>query len=156
MNKPERVCAFYSHGPHFRRLLRDLRNRYPEARLTALVPPGYPEAHIAGLADEIARTEQTNYSARDWKGIRRLLKQIRAGNCDVFVVMFDSPRLRILSALTRAPRRYCYTADGRYFRARLSLLAALGSTLYRRIRGHLTYACIRWVVYHRPVKGDGE
>lgn len=151
MDEQLRICALYSHGPHYRRLLRFLRQRYPGAQVTALVPPDYPAEHVADDAGAVLHADTPR---RDLRGLGQLLRQIRRGKYDVFVVMFDSPRLRIVSALTGVRRRYCYTVDGRYERVRLSLLRAAGGAIYRNVRGRLTYAYVHWVVHHRPVKRD--
>ncbi len=142
MIESNRICAFYSRGPHFMRLLAFLRERHPRAHITALVPPGYPKELLREHANAIMETAKTRYAARDIAGIRALLRQIRAGRFHEFVVMFDSPRLRLLAALTRAPLRSCFTIDGRYLPLRLSPLRVLASTIYRASRGRLTYA---WV-----------
>ena len=147
MNEPGRICAFYSHGPHFLRLLRFLRGQYPSAHLTALVPPNYPQSYILGHADAVEVTERTQYGWRDLGAMRRLVANVRKGNYDVFAVMFDSPRLRLLSALTRTPERRCYTVDGRYVPLRLSFGRAALGALGRQICGHFTYARV-WLVVH--------
>lgn len=152
MNEPERICAFYSHGPHYRRMLRFLRERYPAARITALVPPTYPREFLEGQVDDIVVTAQTQYSSRNATAIRQLIQQIRGGGYGFFVVMFDSPRLRILSALTGVAERYCYQADGRYTPVRLSLTRAIANTVWRNLRGRLTYARIWLIVHFRHVE----
>lgn len=152
MSEPKRICAFYSHGPHYRRMLRFLREQHPAAHITALVPPAYPREFLEGQVDDIVVTAQSQYSSRDTAAIRQLLRLIRGGGYDLFVVMFDSPRLRILSALTGIGQRYCYQADGRYTPARLSLLQAAGDALWRNLRGRLTYARIWLIVHFRHVE----
>ena len=42
MAEVERICAFYSYGAHYVRLLKRLRAEYPQAHITAPVPKGYP------------------------------------------------------------------------------------------------------------------
>ena len=136
------------------RLLRHLREQFPDSCVTALVPPGYPEAPLREHADQVVYTERKQYGLRDWRALRRLRKQVRAQGCDVFVVMFDSSKLRVLAALSGARQRYCYTADGRFFPMRLAFVRPALRLLYNNIRGRMTYAYVRYVVYHRPVKSD--
>jgi ADP-heptose:LPS heptosyltransferase len=124
---------------------------YPGAVITAMTPPGYPRDALTGLADRLVETAQRRYSPKQPGTLRALLRQIQAGRYDLFVVMFDSPRLRLLSALTGVRKRYCYTADGRYYRLTLSVASLLVKTIYRNIRGRITYARIRYIVYHHPV-----
>lgn len=152
MSEPKRICAFYSHGPHYRRMLRFLRERHPAAHITALVPPNYPRDFLAGEADEIVTTAQTRYASRDIAAVRQLLRLIRGGGYDLFVIMFDSPRLRVLSALTGVAGRYCFQTDGRYTPVRLSLTRAVADALWRNARGRLTYVRIWLVVHFRHVE----
>ena len=61
-----RICALYSHGPHFLRMLRALRDKYPEGRVDAVMPPGYPmTTDITQSVDDTTRTERDRYSLRD-------------------------------------------------------------------------------------------
>ena len=156
MEHRERICAYYSHGPHFRRVLKQLRDTHPEAKLTAMVPPRYPTDAVAELADQIAVTAKDQYRATDLSGNWALVKQIRSGGYDRFVVMFESPKLGLLSLLAGAKSRNACTIDGRYGPMRLSLLSLLADTIHRRIRGWTTYLYIRHIVHHRPVQRDNE
>jgi hypothetical protein len=151
-SETERICAFYSHGPHFRRLLRYLRHKHPEAQVTALIPPDYPERHIEQEVDVVERTSHTREGMSTPKAFFGLLRQIRRGDYDRLVIMFDSPRLRILAALTGIPERRCYDVNGRYQPVRLGLVRAVASAIGRNLRGRVTHAYIRWVVNHRPVE----
>lgn len=146
-------------------MLRQLRAKHPEARITALVPSGYPREHIADLADDVVSTMRGDRMASAFWSV---VKQIRAGNYDLFVTMFDSPRLRVLSLWSGASQRYCFTPDGRYLpmggatlhgaqrgqenAGGRSLFGILLATLWANVRGRLLYAYIRHVVYHRPVE----
>src|SRR5690606_39842365 len=40
-DKPIRICAFYSPGHDYARVLERLHRAYPEAHVTAMVPAGY-------------------------------------------------------------------------------------------------------------------
>lgn len=152
MTEPERICAFYSRGPHFMRLLAFLREQHPQAHITALVPPEYPKEHLRDRADAVMEAAKARYVARDLSGIRELLSRIRAERFHEFVVMFDSPRLRLFAAFTGAPRRSCYTIDGRYFPLKLSPLRVACSTLWRAARGRMTYAYVYLNVRFRRVE----
>jgi ADP-heptose:LPS heptosyltransferase len=147
MSDIRRVCAYYSRGPHFTRNLKTLRDMYPGAEITALVPPGYPRKPLAGLAEHIESTRQTQYGARDLKAFFGLIRQIRKARYDCFVVMFDSPKLRLLGTLSGAKERYCLTIDGRYLALRLALLSQVIGTVVRHVHGRLTYLRL-WLVVH--------
>lgn len=151
MKRPKRIGAFYSHGPHYARMLQYLREAYPGAEVTAILPPGFPGDALAGLAEKRMVTALPAYSIRNIRALRQLVRSIRAADYDLFVVMFDSSKLRLLSALGGARRSYCYGPDGRFVRIRLALTATLARCLYRNIRGRITYAYIHYIVHHRPV-----
>lgn len=152
MNEPTNICAFYSRGPHFLRLLKHLRTQHPQARITAVVPPAFPAEAALGVATQVIKTQQAQWTLAHQRDLRKLVGVLRGGKYDLFVVMFDSPKLRVLAALSGARARHCYTIDGRYFPLRLALFRQLGSNLARSIRGRLLYAYLHFVVYCRPVQ----
>jgi len=151
MKRPKQIGAFYSHGPHYTRLLQHLRKTYPNAEITAITPPGFPKDALIGLAEKRMVTKQPAYSLRSPGALWELMRNIRAAKYDLFVVMFDSPKLRILSALGGARRSHCFGPDGRFVPIRLALVSTLARYLYRNIRGRITYAYIHYIVHHRPV-----
>ncbi|HEX71902.1 MAG TPA: hypothetical protein ENN65_01095 [Candidatus Hydrogenedentes bacterium] len=152
MSKTLRIGALYSRGPHFPRMLQQLREAHPDAHITAIVPPEYPRDALEGLADAVVVTAQNAQAGGNWKTAFAVLGQIRAGKYAHFVVMFDSLKLRLLVAGSGAASRYCHTVDGRVIPLSRNPLPALLRALARSVRGHITYAYIRWVVYHRPVE----
>jgi hypothetical protein len=117
-----------------------------------MVPPGYPRAALAGTGADIIETECGAYGLRNLPALLRLVRSLRAARYDQFVVMFDSPKLRLLAGLSGARECRCHTVDGRVLPVRMAPLRTLLDTLARNLRGRIAYAYIRWVVYHRPVK----
>lgn len=141
--KKERICAFYSRGPHFVRMLRCLRENYPHAVLVAAIPSSFPLDVIAGLTDETIRLpngDETPRSRRDWATLRR----IRKARCTQIVVMFDSPRLALLSLLSGAPKRRCFTVDGRFYRIHMNPVTLCWIHLGQRVRGQWHYLRAWW------------
>lgn len=147
-----RICAYYSHGPHFVRLLRHLRAMYPAAHLTAFTPPGFPPEVLQGHVDRMAYTGRREYSLRQVRPLLRLVQVLRRERFDLFVVMFDSPKLRLLARLSGAKAAMVYTVDGRMMPLQGLALGSLLSAIPRRIRGHVRYAWMWFNVYCRPVK----
>lgn len=152
MTAPQNICAFYSRGPHFLRMLKQLRAAYPEARITAVVPPTFPAEAALGLANQVIKTQHAQWSLRQHKALRKLVAVLREGRYDLFAVMFDSPKLRLLAVLSGARARVCYTVDGRQLPLKLAVLGQLADALARNIRGRLLYAYLHYVVYARPVQ----
>ena len=150
----KRVCAFFSSGPHYRKVLQGLRARYPDAEVHAVVPPRYPEEAAAALATTVHRTEHDHYGPGDPAALWQLLRWLRGQRFDVFVVMFQSPKLVALARLSGAPERYCHTLDGRYAALRMPLFKQCLSLLSRRAEGRRTYARIHRIVRTRPVEGE--
>lgn len=148
MDKAHTVCALYSRGPHFTRLIAQVRKVTPFARVIALVPPNYPADHLEDLADEVV----TVGPARGLAGLRAVRERVRLAKADALVVMFDSPRLRMLAKVCPVRYRYCYTIDGRFFPVRMTLVRQTIESVTRAIRGRLTYRRIRRSVYRHPVE----
>jgi uncharacterized protein YbaR (Trm112 family) len=140
------ICVFYSKGRTYLDVLQCVRKQYPDARLYAIIPPGYPvSAEERSLVDNAIQTDRPRYTLRDLRPLISLIRQIRAAHFDAFVVMFDSPRLRIFSALSGAQQRLFCRMDGQLVPLQDSIPDTLADTLVRSIRGRLTYACI-WLI----------
>lgn len=152
MNTPENICAFYSRGPHFLRMLKFLRTLHPNARITAVVPPSFPAEAALGVANQVIKTQHAQWSPRQHRALRKLVRVLREGRYDLFVTMFDSPKLRVLASLSGAKIRQVYTIDGRYLPLRLALARQFAMSLSRNIRGRLLYAYLYYQVHYRPVQ----
>ncbi len=152
MTAPQRICAYYSHGPHFTRMLKHLRATYPSARITAIVPPSYPKDALRDLANEVRKTGQAHYGLRSPGALRNLIRDIRGARFDLFAVMFDSPKLRLFARASGAAQRCVYTIDGRLCPLQGAVIPALGSELLRRIQGHLLYLRLWCIVHFQSVE----
>ncbi|MBW7866026.1 MAG: hypothetical protein GX580_04305 [Candidatus Hydrogenedens sp.] len=144
MSAPRNIGVFYSHGPHYLRVLRRVREEHPGARITALVPPGFPVGMAEKEAGEVLLTPAPPHSLRRPGAVRALLRQLRGERFDRLVVMFDSPRLRLLAKASGAGERWCCLADGRYAPLEGSLPGMAVDALRRRATGWATWLRI-WV-----------
>jgi len=138
MDVPKRIGLFYSLGPHFVRALRQVRAAHPHARITAIVPPGFPKAMLEH-ADNVLTVPPPPHGLRNAAALVRVLREQRF---DRLVVLFDSPRLRVLARLSGARERWCCGPDGRHAALEGGILGNLLRGLGRKIRGHLTWARI--------------
>lgn len=153
MNHGPRIGLYYSVGPHFARARARLREMDPGARITVLIPAGYPVSdEIRMLAGDIVETELAHYSPRDLGACIRLVRQIRTARYARFAVMFDSPQLRILAALSGAPERVCIVASGRCVPLRSSLTRTVVNLALRNLWGRIAYAGIWLAIHLLPVK----
>jgi ADP-heptose:LPS heptosyltransferase len=132
-------------------MLNHLRQAHPGARLIALVPPGYPVDVLQDRCDEVQTTPQATYGLASPGALIKLIASIRNERYAVFVVMFHSPKLRVVSALSGAPQRMCYTADNRYFPVSLNFATGISTWVARNIQGRITYARIWWIVNRQKI-----
>jgi hypothetical protein len=139
----DRICAFYSSGPHYVRMLRCLRENCPEATLVAAIPASFPFDAIDGLVDETVRLGDRN-ETRGLRGSYAALRNIRQAQCTQIVVMFDSPRLNLLSALSGTRDRHCFTVDGRFYRLNKNPLSLLLTALWQRSQGQWNFIRAWW------------
>ena len=154
MTPGKRMAVFYSAGAHFTRALETLRAQEPGAHITAIVPRGHPAADAArGLVDRVEITECPAYSPRDWAACFRLVRGIRAARYDGFAVLYDSPQLRMLAALSGARARAWLTASGERFPLAGGVTAVSFSLAFCRLRGLLAYAGMWLAVRCLPVRG---
>lgn len=149
-----RIAVFYSLGPHFDRTLKQLRAEYPDGEITVLVPPGYPLSELAlECIDQRVENEITHFSPTNVGACRRLVRGIRAGNYDLFAVLFDSMQLNILSALSGARERICCPPQGGLAAMRSTIPGIVAVEALRRTLGNVVYAGIWLVVHLMPVRG---
>ena len=153
MSEIRRIGAFYSAGPHFLRMLTGLREAHPAAEIVVLIPPDYPRSEdLEALADAVLTTERTHYAMRDVRACRRLVKQLRQSRYDLFAVMFDSNQLRLLAALSGAPRCVHGTMGGRLAPLGRSVTRALAGMALRNLWGRMVYATVWLAVHCLPVR----
>ncbi len=155
MSAEQHIIAFYSRGPHYARLVRHLRKTHPAARITAMVPPGFPADTLAELADAVRVTPAPPHGLRNPGALMALIRQIRATGCTRFVVMFDSARLRLVAMASGAPERWCFGPDGSYAVIEAAPLRRLCGGVARRVRGWTTWFRIWLVVRTTRVKQGG-
>lgn len=135
---PERICAFYSRGPHFIRMLKRLREEYPGETVIAAIPTSFPFEVIEPLVDETVRLPEVSEIAR-WRRSWAVVRRLRRARCGHIVVMFDSPRLNLLARLSGTGRGWCYSVDGRLYVLERPLVALALTPLLQWIRGELDY-----------------
>ncbi len=134
-----RIGLLYSFAPHFKQAAAALREQYPEAHITALVPPDFPEAAVCGVVDRQETCAPAPGGKRGLGEALRLARVIRTARFDVFVVLFDSPRLQALAAISGATRRFWYGLDAALHPLQIRIATACAKLLCQRIRGTLTY-----------------
>ena len=135
---PERICAFYSKGPHFVRMLKRLRAEYPDEIIVAAIPSAFPFDVIEGLADETIRFPEAADGAST-TGSLHVVRELRRTKCSHMVVMFDSPRLNLLARLSGASKRWCYSVDGRLRPLSQPLTRLMLAPAWLRLCGQLDY-----------------
>jgi len=133
------VLVFYSPGPHFSKAVASARERFPGARCIAIVPPGFAASHAA---DEV----------RVRPGLLPLTPFLRGFGAAAMVVMFASPKLRVLAALSGAQDIVHVGPDGRARPLPRSLWRNLAIILHEKLRGHLTYGWIWLYIRLFPVR----
>jgi len=126
----QRVGVMYSDGPHFEQAIDAARRRFTNAHVVALVPERLFPTTMGDNADEVATAGS---SARD------VFKAVRQQQFDGFVILFDSPRLRLLSALSGAGVRYWCDTAGELHASRGGATRIAADFLAMRLRGRLMY-----------------
>ena len=146
--QPPRFAVFHSPGHDLRPVLDALREVRQDAEITLWIPKGHklPEA-ISALADAVAETELPHYSPRHVRACLRLIRGLRAQRYNAFTVLFDSPQLRLLAALSGASQCWLATGDGRLTALPVNPLRVLAEETLRGIAGRLTYLRV-WISVH--------
>jgi len=148
MTAAKRIGVFYSESGPFWVVLRELRRANPSARLCAIVPAGFVVSdEMRSIVDEVVVTPAPRYSPRNPGACVHLVKLLRAGRFDLFIVLFRSAQLRLLAALCGATRAECWDQYNR--------ITVLSSTpidwalglIARRTNGAVTWLRI-WLQIH--------
>lgn len=144
MTQRTRIGLFYSYGPHFIKTVRSLRETHPQADITAFVPEHFPVELLSGLNISSQPLLPDTGRGRAIKKVVTIIRAIRKEHLDIFVVLFNSPRLQLLSTISGAKERRCRLVDGRELPVRLTLLSGIYHTAVNTVVGHWRYARI-WI-----------
>ncbi len=137
------VLFFYSDGPHFMKALQAVRRAYPEAHLVAVTPEGLSaQPDVAQLADAVAVRP----------GMRRLVPWLRGYRAEAMAVMFASPKLRVLAALSGARAVWHARPDGKLKALPRTLWANTAVVVREKAYGHVLYGTLWWYIRLRPVR----
>ncbi len=151
-NQPH-VALFYSRGPHFTIGLRCLRAMYPEGEIAAIIPGGVQlSEEERELIQSVVQSEATRFVLTEPRNLMRLVGEIRRARYDLFAVMFPSPKLRLLAALSGAATRACIRPNGRIERLPKGPVGTLLDETAQRIKGWFVYLKIWVMVRLLPVR----
>lgn len=147
MTQRTHIGLFYSYGPHFIKTARSLRETHPQADITAFVPEHFPVELLSGLNISSQPLLPDTGRGRAIKKVIAIIRAIRRERLDIFVVLFNSPRLQLLSTISGAKVRRCQLVDGREIPVRLSLVSGIFHTAIHTVFGHWRYVRI-WMHIH--------
>jgi hypothetical protein len=147
MLNTKHIGLFYSYGPHFVRSAHTLRQNHPDAHITAFVPYGFPVELLKQDDIECIPLLSEAGGAKTIRSLITIFRMIRNAGLDMFVVLFDSPKLQLLCAASNARERYCAHLDGRITPVRFTVAGSLFRTLINNIKGRTRYAYI-WLYVH--------
>lgn len=155
MAERETIGVFYSKGRTFASALRCIRAARPGAALTAIVPEGYPVCDEERcVADAFLEIGKGRYGLKDVGALARLTGFLRVRRFDAFVILFDSPKLRVLSALVGAGERLFCRMDGKLLPVRQSIPGTTVEAVARALWGRLVYAALWMAIRVTRVPGE--
>ena len=102
--------------------------------------------------DDTVETERVCYGLRDVAACLRLVRTLRGGRYTLFIILFDSLRLRVLARLSRCARCAVYTSGGSTTDIRQSVLGLLATEAGRRMVGIITFVGVWLAVHLLPVR----
>jgi hypothetical protein len=142
----KRIGVFHSPGRNFGEVLRAVRQAFPEGDIAAIVPRGFSIPTVdKSLCNAVIEMSQTTFSLRRPGSLFALVRQLRAERYDSFVIMFDSPRLRMFAGTLGARATLYYTFDRRLRPVKGGTAGAAAMAAVNRIRGQAVYMCI-WLL----------
>lgn len=148
-----KICAFFSVSQNFPAILQRLRAKHPNADIAAVIPPNYEASQAErDHASRIIVTEQAEYGPAHIRACLRLIRSLRKERFDRFVVVFDSPQLRILAALTGARKCECWDPDSQIIPLHRHLSAELAAVVLRKACGIAAALALYATVYLAPTR----
>lgn len=149
----KRIGVFYSPGRSLGEVLRAVRQVFPDGDISAIVPRGFSMSSAdKSLCTAVIETCETAFSIRRPGSLAALAGRLRKERFDSFIIMFDSPRLRMFAGTIGAGETLYYTFDRRMQPIRGGTAGAAVMAAVNRIRGQAVYICIRLLVRLLPVK----
>ena len=97
------------------------------------------------LADETLQSGSVRYGMRNLPGFLGFIRRVRRARYDAFVILFDTPRQRILASLSGADRRMHCRLDGKVAVLDYTLPGIAADAVLRGLWGRIVYACL-WVL----------
>jgi len=149
MNDEAHVGVFYSAGRDLDAVMRQAAARFPDGRITLLLPPELAEARRnADPSTEIITTPSVR-SVGDFLRLVRLLRRHRFSD---FITCYPSRRLRLLAAVSGARRCASVDEQGRWTPLSASLALALLGAASNEVRGHVAWLRVWLVVRFQRVR----
>jgi len=152
-HEQNRLAVFHSAGHDLRPVLDALERERPGARITIWIPRDHKLTDdIAARVNAVYETELSHYSPRQFRACWRLIRRLRDERYDAFAVLYNSPQLRMLAALSGAPVCWCATGDRRLTPIPSNpMRVAIGEALLG-VGGRLRYVRVWLSVYCFPAR----
>lgn len=150
MSPRAQVFALCSFDKGYHKLLEKLRELYPDAELTAVVPADHQltpseEKHI----DHVLRSPANTFSiVGGLGGLLHLAGRIRAAHPLEVAVQFESVTLRLFGIACRPKRLRAWLGNGNRLELSLNVTSTLGDLYVHRLRG---YAAVLRAAWHAHV-----
>ncbi len=149
MNDEANVGVFYSAGRDLDAVMRQAAVRFPDGRITLLLPPELVEAR----RNTDASTEIiTVRPVRSVGGFVRLARLLRRHRFSDFITCYPSRPLRLLAAVSGARRCASVDEQGRWTPLSASLALALLGVACNELRGHAAWLRVWAVVRFQRVR----
>ncbi len=140
MSEREHIGFYCGLCPDFMPALREARRRWPDARLTAIVPPSYaPDEAIYAVVDDLMVTGRDAYSPLHPLAVRQLAADLRARGFSHFITLFRTTQQRILALVSGASRAELWDMDSRIRPMEVTWSGLIRGAMRRSVGGRLRY-----------------
>jgi len=139
----KRVLLLYSQSDHFPRAVEAMRAAHPDTTLTVLLPAGRDdlETGLPAGVESVALPAAGGMLGQ----VRGIVRAMRSMSADALCVLYPSPNLRILAAMSGARERCWCGEDGKLRPLDETIARVLAALAWQRLRGELRYAWL-WVL----------
>ena len=155
MNATRRIAVYWSPGRSLESALEAMAAAEPDARLCAVVPPGYPlNDSERTLAWDVIQAGEAYYTLRKPWPLLRWILRLRRERFDLLIVLFDSPRLMAMAGAARPRKAACLLPNRVLLPVPASLPAAMALLMAMRLKGGCVHAFLWLLVRLSKTRGE--
>lgn len=139
MINPRRIGILFNETLDAEKLLKGMRRLRPDARLVAIISPRISLGTASALADETIQVELSPLRLLMHGSLFSMIGTLRDQHFDLFVIRFDTLKLRLLAAYVSPLSAELWRSNGTITRIPMNVGDILGAWLRQKAAARARY-----------------